>query len=59
MLTEDKSFSALFNEVKAGKYEFIVVCKELKRASVKKVMVGSARENLMVVSEKQSVISIC
>lgn len=58
-LAEDKTFASVFNEVKAGKYDFIAVCEELKRASVKQVLVGSTRENLMVVSEKQSVLTVC
>ncbi len=49
----------MFSEAKAGKYDSIPVCDELKTATVKQVLVGSTVSNLMVVGEKQSVFTIC
>ena len=59
LLTEDRTFSAVFSEAKAGKYDTIAVCDELKRATIKQVMVGCTTKRLMVMSEKQSVLTIC
>ena len=59
MLTEDRIFSAVFSEAKACKYDTIAVCDELKRATIKQVMVGCTIDKLMVVSEKLSVLTIC
>lgn len=61
LLTEDRTFSTVFSEVKAGKYDSIPdsVCDELKSATIKQVLVGSNVDNLMVVGEKQSVFTIC
>ncbi len=59
LLTEDRTFSAVFSEVKAGKHDSIPVCDELKRATIKQVLVGHTIDKLVVVSENQSVFTIC
>ncbi len=60
LLTEDRTFSAVFSEVKAGKHDSIPVCDELKRATIKHVLVaGHTVDKLVVVSENQSVFTIC
>ena len=57
---EDKTFRALFFELKAGKFECVEVVDELKRATLLQVLVGNVREEkLMITSETQSVFYVC
>ena len=48
--SEDRTFQALFNEIKAGKFDSIEVGDELKRAMLLRVLVGSDKDKLMVTS---------
>ena len=56
---EDRTFGALFTELKAGKFDCIEVVDELKRATLLQVLVGKNNDTLMVTSVSQSVFNIC
>lgn len=56
---EDKSFENLLESLQAGCFDLVEVSEDLKKAKLKKCLVGVKADSLMVASNSQSVCRIC
>ena len=53
------TFESLFTSIQAGRFDSVVVSDDLKSAKLSRSLVGSKKDELMVTSNRQSVLDVC